>query len=199
MRSSRNQSHNRGRPQLGTLPHFSQHSPSRLVVALILVTLTIFPQIPISPRPVRASDSIISVTIANYAFQPQRINITTGTEVIWTNDDGTQHTVTSSQTNMTQEGPLISSGPLNQGQSFSYVFYKHGFYPYLCGFHTYMTGWVNVTGSDVQPPPSITTPSTDYIPYAIGGAIAGAIVVLSVALFMRRRTKKLRAIRGSGT
>src|SRR5207253_2890171 len=105
---------------------------------------------------------------------------------------GTQHTVTSSpQTNITQGGdPLINSGPLSTGKSFSYTFYKHGFYPYYCSFHTYMTGWVNVTGSDVQPPSSTTTPSSDYTPYVIGGAIAGAIVIVAVALFLRRWTKR---------
>jgi hypothetical protein len=80
---------------------------------------------------------------------------------------------------------------MNQGQSFSYVFYKHGFYPYKCSFHEYMTGWVNVTGSDLQPP-LVTTPPTNYMPYAIAGSIAGAIVAVTVALFIRRRRQKPR-------
>ena len=86
---------------------------------------------------------------------------------------------------------MVDSGSLNSGQSFSFTFYKHGFYPYACFFHTYMTGWVNVTGSDVQPPsPPMTTPSTDYTLYAIVAAVAVAIIVASVPLFLRRRTKK---------
>jgi plastocyanin len=145
------------------------------------------------PRPVQANDPTFPATIANYAFKPQHINVTTGTQVIWTNNDGVQHTVTSApQTNMTQGGgPLISSGPLNQGQSFSYTFYTHGFYPYQCGFHPYMTGWVNVTGSDVQPPSSpMTTSSIDYTPYIISGVVAGAVVIVSLALFFRRRAQR---------
>jgi len=47
---------------------------------------------------------------------------------------------------------------------------------------------VNVTGTDLPSPP-ITTPSIDYTPYVIGGAIAGATVVASIAIFVRRRTK----------
>lgn len=178
---------------MGTLPHFSGHSFSRLGLALILASLTIIPLAQTYPRPVSAASPTISATIANYAFLPQHINITTGTPVIWTNNDGVQHTVSSSpQTNVTQGGsPLINSGSLNTGRDFTYTFYKHGFYPYQCNFHPYMTGWVNVTGSDVQPPsPPMTTPSTDYTPYAIAAAVAVAIVIASVALFLRSRTKK---------
>ena len=159
---------------------------------MTLASLTIIPLAQTSPRPVQASNPTFSATIANYAFQPQHINVTTGTPVIWTNNDGVQHTVTSSpQTNVTQGGsPLISSGSLNTRQSFTYTFYKHGFYPYQCNFHPYMTGWVNVTGSEVQPPsPPMTTPSTDYTPYAIAAAIAVAIVIVSVALFLKHRTQ----------
>jgi len=191
LRSSRNRNH-RGRPQLGTLPHFSHELLSRFTLGLTLVSLAIFPLVQISPGPVKASNPTFSATIANYAFLPQHINVTTGTQVVWTNNDGTQHTVTS--TNMTQGGgALINSGPLNQGQTFSYTFYNHGFYPYLCGFHSYMTGWVNVTGSDVQPPLSPALTPTAYTPYIIGGIIAGAVVIVSLALFLRRRTRKAKS------
>jgi plastocyanin len=179
---------------LGTLPHFSQYALSRTALALILVSLAIFPQIQISPRPVRASDPTFTATIVDNAYQPTRINITTGTQVVWTyaSTGKAQHTVTSTpNTNTTQGGtPLISSGPMNPGQSFSYTFYKHGSYPIQCAFHSFMNELVNVTGSDIQPPSLTTTPSTGYTPYAIGGAIAGVIVIVSVALLVRRRTQK---------
>ncbi len=146
---------------------------------------------------VRASTSTYSASIVDYAYQPNVINITTGTEIIWTyvSSGLDRHTVSSKpQTNVTQGGtPLISSGTLNPGQSFSYIFYKHGFYPIQCGFHPTMNSLVNVTGSDLQPPPVTTPPSVDYTPYVIGGIIAGAIVVASIALFVKRRTKKLGA------
>jgi plastocyanin len=201
LRSSQNQSH-RGRPQLGTLPHFSYHLLSRIALALTLAGLAIFPLIQIASTSVRASVPTFTATIVDNAYQPLRINITTGTDVIWTyaSTGKVQHTVTSApNTNTTQGGtPIISSGPLNPGQSFSYIFYKHGSYPIQCAFHPFMNELVNVTGSDVQPPsPPITTPSTDFTPYAIGGAIAAAILVMSAALFVRRRAKKQAALRGS--
>jgi len=189
--SSQNQSH-KGGPGLGTLPHFSQHSLARIALATTLAGLAIFSLIQILPGPVRASGTAFSTTIINYSFNPQHISVTTGTQVIWTNNDRTQHTVTSApQTNLTQGGgPLINSGPLSTGQIFSYTFYRHGFYPYQCSFHPYMTGWVNVTGSDVQPPSSPAVTPTDYTSYIIGGIIVATIVIASVVLFSRGRTKK---------
>ena len=175
--------------------HFSQRSLAKVVFALILVSVFVSPLSDSFLMPARASNPSYSATIVDFAYRPLRINVTTGTEVIWTNNGNTQHTVTSSpQTNTTQRGtPLISSGPLNPGQNFSYVFYEHGVYPIQCGFHPTMNSLVNVTGSDLQPPPVTTPPSVDYTPYVIGGTIAGAVVVASIALFVRRRTKKLGA------
>jgi plastocyanin len=180
---------------MGSLPHFSHKLLCRVSLALTLASFAIFPLVQISPRPVGASNPTFSATIANYAFHPQHLNVTTGTQVTWTNNDATQHSVTSTQANLTQGGGhLIDSGSLNSGQSFSYTFYKHGFYPYECSFHSYMTGWVNVTGPDVQPPSSPTGASAiDYTPYIIGGVIAGVGVILSLALLFRRRTQEAKS------
>lgn len=173
-------------------PRFSRSSSTTYILTIIIASLLVIALQDFSPNPVRAASPSQSAAIVDFAFQPQRINVTTGTEVIWRNNGNAQHTVTSSpQTNTTQTGtPLISSGPLNSGQNFSYIFYKHGLYPIQCAFHpATMNGLINVTGSDVQPPsPPVT--STDYTAYEIGGAIAGVIVIASVALFLRRRTQK---------
>jgi plastocyanin len=173
-------------------PRFFQSSFTTIILTVILGSLLL--NLPASS--VRAASPTQSAAIVDFAFQPQGINVTTGTEVIWRNNGNTQHTVTSSpQTNITQTGtPLISSGPLNPGQNFSYVFYKHGLYPIQCAFHpSTMNGLVNVTGSDVQLPSAPMTSSTSYTPYAIAGAIAAAIVVISVALLVRHRTRKVRS------
>ncbi len=173
-------------------PRFFRSSWTTIFLAFIIANMVVPTLLGLTPRPVRAGGPTHPAAIVDFAFQPQRINVTTGTVVVWTNNGNTQHTVTSSpQTNTTQSGsPLISSGPLNPGQNFSYVFYKHGLYPIQCSFHpTTMNGIVNVTGSDVQPPSTMTT-RTDYTPYAVAGAIAAAITVVSAALFLRCRTKK---------
>src|SRR2546427_367835 len=101
-------------------------------LSLILASLCIFPMLHSSTLFVRASTPTYSASIVDYAYQPKVINITTGTEVIWTyvSSGRDRHTVSSTpQTNITQGGtPLISSGTLNPGQSFSYIFYKLRFY-----------------------------------------------------------------------
>jgi plastocyanin len=198
LRSNRNQSHKRGRPISGTLPHFFGHSLSRRTLGFILVGLTVFVTPQIYPRPVLATNSTYHVTIVDFAYQPQHINLTTGMQVTWTYSSSGQtvHTVTSTpQTNVTAGGtPLISSGQLNPGQSFTYTFYKHGIYPIQCALHPTipaMNGWVNVTGTDLQPPPS-STPSSDSTLYVIIGVVAGALVIVSAGLFFRGRTRRAR-------
>src|SRR5713101_5004003 len=183
---------------MGTLPHFCEPSFFKIALALFLASLTVFTLPQNSPRPVQANDPTSSAMIVDYAYRPQHINITTGTQVTWTysSNGQTVHTVTSSpQTNTTQRGtPLISSGQLNPGQSFSYTFYKHGIYPIQCSLHptiSTMNGWVNVTGTDLQPPLA-SAPSSDITPYVIGGVAVGAIVIVSGTLFLRRRTQKAR-------
>lgn len=176
-------------------PTFCKSSSSTtIVLTIILMGLVALPLLDLPAGPVRAASPTQSAAIVDFAFQPLRISITTGTEVIWRNNGNTQHTVTSSpQTNTTQTGtPLISSGSLNPGQNFSYIFYKHGVYPIQCAFHpSTMNGLVNVTGTDVQPPSlPMTTPSTDFTTYVIVAAVSVAIVIVSVAFLLRRRTKR---------
>jgi plastocyanin len=187
-----------GRPISGTLPHFFAYSLSRTILGLVLVGLTVFVTAPIFPRPVLSTNPTSSATIIDFAYQPQHINVTTGTQVTWTysSNGQTAHTVTSTpQTNVTAGGtPLISSGQLNPGQSFTYTFYKHGIYPIQCALHptiSTMNGWVNVTGTDLQPPLS-STPSSDITLYVIAGVAAGAVIIASSALFMRRRARRSR-------
>lgn len=174
-------------------PRFSKLSWTMIFLSVIIASTVVPSLLGLNPRPVLAGGPTYPATIVDFAFQPQRINVTTGTIVVWTNNGNTQHTVTSSpQTNTTQSGtPLISSGPLNPGQNFSYTFYKHGLFPIQCAFHpATMNGLVNVTGSDIQPPSSPMMASIDYAPYIIGGILAGTVVIASVALFLRRRTQK---------
>jgi plastocyanin len=174
-----------------------------MVLTLILVSLAVGSVWQIFPRSVQAGDASFSATIFDNYYQPARINVTTGTIVTWTysNTGKAQHTVTSEpQTNTTQTGtPLINSGTLNPGQSFSYTFYKHGLYPIQCAFHSFMNELVNVTGTDLQPPSSGTTPPTDYTPYLIAGAIATIVVIISVALFMKRRARNQEAMPGQSS
>ena len=82
----------------------------------------------------------ISVEIKNFRFDPDAITVPAGTTVIWTNQDSTPHTVTSTS-------GLFDSGVMDQGENFSYVFQDPGTYDYYCLIHPYMKAKVIVTPS----------------------------------------------------
>jgi plastocyanin len=71
-------------------------------------------------------------------YSPSSYDVKVGTTVTWVNDDGTTHTVTSSN-------GTFSSGPLPPGASFSYTFTQPGTYGYTCSYHPWMTGTITVT------------------------------------------------------
>lgn len=77
------------------------------------------------------------VSIIDFAFEPQTLQIPVGTTVIWTNNGEAPHTVTG--------GPL-DSGTLRSGDSFQFTFNTAGTFDYVCAFHPQMTGTIDVTG-----------------------------------------------------
>jgi plastocyanin len=77
--------------------------------------------------------------IKGFAFSPQSITVKVGGAVTWTNQDGTTHTVTST------DGSFGSKN-LDQGQTFTATFNTAGSFPYICNIHTFMTGTVVVQG-----------------------------------------------------
>jgi plastocyanin len=166
----------------------------KIIVTIAIVALIIAPVFQLSPRLVQGTGPTYSVAIVDYAFQPPHINITTGTTVVWTYASNGKdfHTVTSDPgTNRTQGGaPLLSSGSLGPGQSFSYTFNLPGYYPYQCSFHpTLMNAWVNVTGSPVTPP-SNPNPQPNYTLITTIGAVATAVIAATFALIVRRKKRR---------
>lgn len=78
-----------------------------------------------------------AVSIENFSFNPSEITVKKGTEVTWTNNDSTTHTVTS-DTN------AFKSGDLAPGNTFKFTFNETGTFSYHCSIHTTMTGKVIV-------------------------------------------------------
>ena len=78
-----------------------------------------------------------AVSIADFAFSPQTLTVTTGTTVTWTNNDGAPHTVTATDGPSTsaQTTGAFDSGDLGQGETFSFTFDKAGTYYYDCTIH----------------------------------------------------------------
>ena len=82
-----------------------------------------------APAPVTTTPAPVTVAIKSSTFVPGTVGVTKGTTVIWTNDDGVQHTVTS-----VPQG-TFDSGPIDPGQTYSYTFNQAGTFEYSCTIH----------------------------------------------------------------
>lgn len=78
-----------------------------------------------------------TVEIADFAFAPAELTVSTGTPVTWTNADGVAHSIRA-------EDGSFESPDFDQGGTFSFVFNEPGTYAYVCGIHDSMRGTVVV-------------------------------------------------------
>ena len=94
---------------------------------------------PVTTAPVTTTPASVSVDIRDSTFTPNIVEISKGTTVVWTNDDGFQHTVTSIS-------GAFDSGNIDPGKTYSYTFNQAGPFEYSCTNHPSMThGKVIVT------------------------------------------------------
>jgi plastocyanin len=77
------------------------------------------------------------VSIDNFTFHPETIEVRRGTQVVWTNRDDVPHTVRS-------EADLFRSGTLDTDDIYERIFTEPGTYEYYCGVHRHMTGKIVV-------------------------------------------------------
>jgi len=84
------------------------------------------------------SPQTFNVSISNFAFNPVGLSIKKGDTVIWTNDDSTQHTVTS------DSGSELGSQLLSNGQIYSHTFNNAGTFNYHCSVHSFMGAKITV-------------------------------------------------------
>ncbi len=80
--------------------------------------------------------SIVNADIANFAHQ--NLTVKVGAKVVWTNKDGTGHTVT-------EKTGKFKSGVLGAGQTFTQTFNDAGNFEYVCEIHSTMKATVTVT------------------------------------------------------
>jgi len=76
-------------------------------------------------------------------YDPQVIDVTVGTTIIWENLDNTVHTVTSGDPNGGVTG-VFDSEMMSAGDVFEFTFTEAGSQDYYCTFHPWMLGTVNV-------------------------------------------------------
>ena len=90
-----------------------------------------------TPQPTPPPARTVSAAIAGFAFQPSSITISAGDTIVWTNNDGAAHTVTS-------DSGSFGSSLLSTGQTFSHTFSAPGTFSYHCAPHPSMRGTVIV-------------------------------------------------------
>ena len=73
----------------------------------------------------------------NFSFAPQRLTVTAGTTITWTNRDDIPHTVVSTTRR-------FKSKALDTDDRFSFIFTVPGSYDYFCSLHPHMTGTIVV-------------------------------------------------------
>jgi len=76
-------------------------------------------------------------------YDPQIIDVTVGTTVVWENLDSTVHTVTSGKPPVDSDG-VFDSEMMASGDKFEFTFTSAGSQDYYCTFHPWMLGTVNV-------------------------------------------------------
>lgn len=81
-----------------------------------------------------------SVIISNFAFEPQQLNVTVNSSVIWTNEDAAPHNIVSDKDAVAE----FKSDMFKKGETFEFNFTTPGSYPYHCGVHPSMTGVIQV-------------------------------------------------------
>jgi plastocyanin len=81
---------------------------------------------------------VIEISIFDYGFDGETVEVPVGTTVRWTNDGLVIHTTTSTD-------GLWDSAIMGSGDTFSYTFDEAGTYDYLCSLHPSMVGTIVVT------------------------------------------------------
>ena len=78
-----------------------------------------------------------SVTIKDFKFTPNQVNVKAGAKITWTNQDGANHIVAFDDNS-------FMSDELANGDTVTFTFDKKGTYTYHCGIHPSMKGTVVV-------------------------------------------------------
>jgi len=87
--------------------------------------------------PGRADNEPHAVTIDNFTFNPQRLTVSAGSTVTWTNKDDIPHAIASSSAQ-------LRSQALDTDDNYSFTFTVPGTYQYFCSLHPHMTGTIVV-------------------------------------------------------
>jgi plastocyanin len=82
----------------------------------------------------------IGYNVTAFGFDPKQVTVKAGTTVVWSNNSGTTHNITSDAGD-----PATFTLPVDDGNTVSFKFTKPGTYPYHCSIHPTMKGTIVVT------------------------------------------------------
>lgn len=78
-----------------------------------------------------------AVEIVDFKFEPETTEVKPGTEVTWENADKAAHTASAADGS-------FDTGTIDQGESGSATLTAPGTYAYICEFHPFMKGTIEV-------------------------------------------------------
>ncbi len=87
-----------------------------------------------------ASPKVTYVDVEDFMFRPARIEVPSGGKVVWRNADKAKHTATAKE----GSGSQFDTGTVRKGAARGVTFTKRGTFAYVCSFHAFMEGTVEV-------------------------------------------------------
>ncbi len=105
-----------------------------IMIALVLGPLT---GILLALGSLSAQGAKVTVTIDNFTFAPEELNILSGTTVTWINHDDIPHSVV-------ENDKVFRSKAFDTDESYSFTFTTAGTFRYFCGLHPHMVGKIVV-------------------------------------------------------
>lgn len=100
-----------------------------------------------------AAGTEATVTIAALRFTPDRLDIVTGTVVVWENKEPIDYPVVRGVHKIVADDGSFASNEIAPGTRFSHRFLLPGTFPYRCALgHPLMTGTIVVTGEPIHEP-----------------------------------------------
>ena len=83
-----------------------------------------------------------TVEVRTFQFSQPTLEVTVGTEVVWSNRDAIEHTVTSGAPDSADGG--FAGRLADSGAVYRHRFDRHGTYRYFCERHHFMRGEIRV-------------------------------------------------------
>jgi plastocyanin len=88
--------------------------------------------------------AVKTVSINNFAFNPDVLHIAVGATVRWINEDSFLHQIASNPHPVHTDLPGLDSGNLSAGRSYDFTFTEAGTFGYHCHLHPFMEGKIIV-------------------------------------------------------